>query len=130
MDVKGLGAFLGYDADYCPTYSAPPYFTYSSDGRVNGPQYLVCSDGDTAPSNQFSFETYGKHDSRCFDTIGQIGRPVCLSVRCKTAENDIFLEIALGDGEMFVCENDYEFVDIPGSGVQIQCPRKEIICPE
>lgn len=90
----------------------------------------MCSDGGASPDNQFSFETYGKDDSKCFDTIGQIDRPVCLSVKCETADNDAFLKITLRDGEIFVCEEDYQLIDVPGYGVQIQCPRKEILCPE
>jgi len=130
-DNPGLGAFLRYDADYCPTYSAPPYFKYDEMGIPSGPLYADCSVSDTAPNNAFEFESFGNEESTCFDTIGAIERPLCLSIECIETDGDVSVAVDVGyHGEKVVCEEDGQVIDLQGLRISIECPRREILCPE
>ncbi len=127
---SGLGSFLRYDADYCPTYSAPPDFILDGNGDPTGPYYMECLVADTAPDDAYGFETFGNDDSRCFNTIGSIDRPLCLTIECIESGGDITLAVSVGNGQKIACKTDGQMLDLPGlSYVQIECPRREILCP-
>lgn len=128
---SGLGSFLRFDADYCPTYSAPPDFTYDRKGDATGPRYLECLIRDTAPDDAYPFELFGSDDSRCFNTIGEVDRPLCLSIQCIVSDGHVTVAVTVGNGEKVICKADGELLDLPGfDDVKIECPRKEILCPE
>lgn len=125
---SGLGSFLRYDAEYCPTYSAPTDFTYDGNGDPIGPLFMECS--NTAPEDAYGFEIFGNDGSRCFNTIGSIERPLCLSIECIESGGEITVAVSVGDGQKVTCETDGQMLDIPGlNNVQIECPRREILCP-
>jgi hypothetical protein len=126
----GLGSFLRFDADYCPTYSAPPDFTLDGNGDPTGPRYMDCLVGDTAPEDAYDFETFGNDSSRCFNTIGSIVRPLCLTMECIESGGDITVAVSVGNGQTLLCETDGQILDLPGLNyAQIECPRREILCP-
>ena len=126
---SGLGSFLRFDADYCPTYSAPPDFVYEG-GEPTGPQYIECLVKDTAPDDAYNFESFGSDDSTCFNTAGEIDRPLCLSIQCIDSGGDVTVAVTVGDGgEKVVCDRDGQLLDLPGLDIQIECSRKEVLCP-
>ncbi len=127
---SGLGSFLRYDADYCPTYSAPPDFKYDMNGDATGPLYMECAVDDTAPEDAYDFETFGTDDSRCFNVIGSIDRPLCLTIECIESGGDVTVAVSVVNGQKITCETDGQMLDVPGLNyVQIECPRREILCP-
>jgi len=127
----GWGSFLRFDADYCPTYSAPPSFTYDGNGKATGPLYMKCLVSETAPEDAYGFESFGNDDSTCFNTIGDIDRPLCLSIQCIESGDDITVVVSVGNRGKVNCEADGQLIDVPGfNDVKIECPRREILCPE
>lgn len=129
---SGLGSFLRFDADYCPTYVAPSSFSYDNNGVPTGPRYIDCVRSDTAPNDAYSFESFGSEDSTCFNTIGEIDRPLCLSMQCMESGGDVTIAVSVGAIEIAICESAGQLIDVPelDVDVKIECPRPEILCPE
>lgn len=125
--LQGLGSLVRFDAEYCPTYAAPPYSTYDSSG-VEGPLYNECS-GNGMNDDRYDFESYGSSASRCFNTAGDINRPLCLHAECVFTD-DLSVILTVNNGEKVVCEYDEQIISLESLNIQIECPRREVICPE
>ena len=124
-----LGSSVRYDADYCPTYAAPPYSTYDNDGIANGSLYAECSLGRDMIADVYDFESFGSDTSRCVNTVGAIERPLCLNIEC-VLSGDLSLVVTVTNGEKVICESDGQIINLESLNVQIECPRREVICPE
>jgi len=124
-----LGSFIRFDGNYCPTYAAPTSFTLDQKGRKSGPQYMECSSSDSTQNGAYSFETFGSTNSMCFNTIGEIDRPLCLSMECIEVEETVTVAVSVGE-DVIICESDGQILDLPGQDIQIECPRVEVLCPQ
>lgn len=124
---SNLGSFLRFDAEYCPTYTAPTSFVTDANGVKTGPMYLECSNSDTALIDVYDFESFGIDGSTCINTIGAIARPLCLQIECVAYSGVVIVTIGL-NGETITCEKDGQIIDIM-TGVQIVCPQREVLCP-
>ena len=120
---------MRYDGDYCPTYSAPPFSTYGNDTIADGPLYSECSLGTGMVEDVYDFESTGSSTSRCVNTAGAIDRPLCLNVEC-VASGDIRVTVAVPDGKKVICQTDGQLIHLKSLNIQIECPRREVICPE
>jgi hypothetical protein len=129
---SNLSSAFRYDADYCPTYAAPPYSTYRSDDTgitADGPLYTECSLGTGVVDNVYDFESFGSSTSRCFNALGAIERPLCLNVEC-VLSGDLIIVVTVADGEKVICETDGQLINLESLNIQIECPRREAICSE
>lgn len=124
-----LGSFMRYDGDYCPTYAAPPYATYNS-GIPDGPLYAECALGRDMLADIYDFESYENDTSRCFNTIGNIDRPLCLNAECDASGDEVSIIVTVTDGEKVICEEEGQLISLIGLNIQIECPKKQAICPE
>ena len=126
---SNLGSFLRFDAEYCPTYTAPPSFVTDVNGIKTSPMYMECSNSDTAPIDVYDFESFGIDGSTCINTIGAIARPLCLQIECVAYSGVVVVVVTIGlDGETITCEEDGQVIDIM-TGLQIVCPQREVLCP-
>jgi leishmanolysin-like peptidase len=126
---SNLGSFLRFDAEYCPTYTAPPSFVTDVNGIKTGPMYMECSNSDTAPIDVYDFESFGVDGSTCINTIGAIARPLCLQIECVVYSGVVVVVVTIGvNGETITCEEDGQVIDIM-TGLQIVCPQREVLCP-
>jgi leishmanolysin-like peptidase len=124
-----LGSFLRFDAEYCPTYTAPPSFVTDVNGIKTGPMYMECSNSDTAPIDIYDFESFGVDGSTCINTIGDSARPLCLQIECVVYSGVVVVVVTIGvNGETITCEEDGQVIDIM-TGLQIVCPKREVLCP-
>lgn len=119
---------MRFDADYCPTYAAPPYLNFNTSGIAEGPRYIECS-GNEAHEDAFDFESYGSSTSRCFNALGAIERPLCLNVEC-VFTGDLSVIVTVNNGEKVTCESDGQLISLESLNIQIECPRREVICSE
>lgn len=74
------------------------------------------------------FEYLGEkfsEDSKCFNTDDN--RSLCLIANCNFESKA--LEITIGD-ETLVCDRDFDLKKIPGSDINVECPRIAQICPD
>lgn len=124
-----LGSFMKYDGDYCPTYAAPPYSTYN-DGIADGPLYAECASGRDMLADVYDFESFESDSSRCFNTLGEINRPLCLTAECDLSGDDVSIIVTVTDGEKVVCEEDGQVINLASLNIQIECPKREVICPQ
>ena len=121
---------MRYDGDYCPTYSAPPYSTFDNDTIPDGPLYSECALGTGMLEDMYDFESTGSSTSRCVNTVDAINRPLCLNVECLFTDDDVSVVITVSGGKKVMCQSDGELIDLESLDMQIECPRREVICPE
>ena len=91
---------------------------------------MVCSENKTTAVDVYDFETFGSNDSKCVNTMGNIDRPLCLSVHCIITGGELMMVVTANDGEKVTCEKDGQLIDLPDLDVKIECPRQEVVCPE
>lgn len=75
-----------------------------------------------------SFQNIGEKfspDSKCFNTDDN--RALCIEALCNYDSK--VLEISIGD-ELLICDKDFDLKKIPGSKVNIECPRIAQVCPD
>ena len=114
-----------HTADYCPMNIIPIEGTNS----VNGIFEFNC-ENETISSN-VDVEYFGE-GSRCIE--GNQDRPYCMRMVCDVQREKI---VVYANNNPIICENDGDFMDIPGTGTsgipegaKIQCPMLDIACPQ
>eukprot|EP00554_Chaetoceros_debilis_P014309 CAMPEP_0194124942 /NCGR_PEP_ID=MMETSP0150-20130528/59201_1 /TAXON_ID=122233 /ORGANISM="Chaetoceros debilis, Strain MM31A-1" /LENGTH=2931 /DNA_ID=CAMNT_0038818727 /DNA_START=94 /DNA_END=8886 /DNA_ORIENTATION=- len=109
-------------ADYCPMNNM--IVTGTNADKIFDFQ---CED-DTLQSN-VDAEFFGD-SSRCIET--NMIRPLCMKTLCDPQKKKVVVYTNIGGTSTpIVCENDGDFLDIPGiADAKLQCPVLQIACPE